>query len=105
MKNRRSALLEKLQKSTYAFPLAVLVAACMLLISEASYSRAQDTLAELVQMGRARLLLFSIKARIADAETAQRGFLLTGRREYLSPYDEANDDLQHALKELATHFA
>ncbi|MDN3922613.1 CHASE3 domain-containing protein [Roseateles violae] len=105
MKNRLSALLERLQKSTFAFPLAVLAAAAMLVISEASYSRAQDTLADLVQMGRARLLLYSIMARSADAETAQRGFLLTGKPEYLAPYEEAADDLSRALKDLKNHYA
>jgi signal transduction histidine kinase len=94
-----------LQRSTLAFPLAVLVAGCMLLISEASYSRAQDTLADLVQMGRARLLLYSIMARAADAETAQRGYLLTGRPEYLAPYDEAQEDLSRSLKDLSVHYA
>jgi len=104
MKIWRSAMWERLQRSTFALPLAVLVAAGMLFISEGSYQRAQETLTELVQMGRARLLLFNIKARVADAETAQRGYLLTGRREYLMPYEEANDDLQRALKDIHTHF-
>ena len=91
------------QKNTLVFRLAVLVAAAMLIISEGSYRHAHDSLAQLAQMARVRLLLHAIKSRVVDAETAQRGFLLTGRREYLAPYEEANDDLQRSLKDLKTY--
>ncbi|WP_310386866.1 CHASE3 domain-containing protein [Roseateles sp.] len=91
------------KNGSLVFLLAWLVAAAMLVISEGSYRRSQDTLDQLVQMARARLLLYGIKARVVDAETAQRGYLLTGRREYLAPYEEANDDLQRSLKDLKVH--
>lgn len=100
----RYALLDKLQRSAYVFPLALLAAAAMITISEGSYDKARDTLAELTEMGRARLLIYSIKLRSTDAESAQRGYLLTRRREYLAPYEEANEDLNRALKALRGHY-
>ncbi|MET0519459.1 MAG: CHASE3 domain-containing protein [Burkholderiaceae bacterium] len=99
-----TALLERVQRSAYVFPLAVLAAAAMLTISEGSYDRARDTLGELTQMGRARLLVYSIKVRATDAESAQRGYLLTRRREYLAPYEEANEDISRALRALRQHY-
>jgi len=96
--------LERLQRSAYAFPLAVLAAAAMILISEGSYDSARSTLTELTEMGRARLLIYSIKVRAADAESAQRGYLITKRRDYLAPYEEANEDLSRALRQLRQHY-
>jgi len=37
---------------------------------------------------------------LSDAETAQRGLLLTGKQRYLAPYNLAVDQLPHALAEL-----
>lgn len=43
------------------------------------------------------LTIKSLQARIIDAETGQRGYLITGRKEYLEPYNAAvisvNDEL------------
>lgn len=98
------ALLERLQRSAYVFPLAVLAAALMISISESSYVKARGTLTELTEMGRARLMIYNIKLRATDAESAQRGYLLTRRREYLGPYEEANEDLSRAMKSLRAHY-
>lgn len=98
------ALLERLQRSAYVFPLAVLAAALMISISESSYVKARGTLTELTEMGRARLMIYNIKLRATDAESAQRGYLLTRRREYLGPYEEANEDLSRAMKGLRAHY-
>jgi len=98
------ALVERVQRSAFVFPLAILAAAAMISISEGSYERARSTLADLTQMGRARLLIYSVKLRATDAESAQRGYLLTRRREYLAPYEEANEDLGRALKNLRQHY-
>src|SRR6185312_17094670 len=38
---------------------------------------------------------------LRDAETGQRGFLLTGNAEYLSPYDEATTLIERKLDTLA----
>lgn len=105
MSSNRLDLGERLQRSAFVFPLAVLAAAAMITISEGSYERARSTLAELTQMGRARLLIYSVKLRATDAESAQRGYLLTRRREYLGPYEEANEDLSRALRNLRQHYA
>lgn len=91
---------ERLRRSTLAFPLAALVAALMLLISEVAYHGADGQMHALVNMGRARLETFLLLQRLTDAESGQRGYLLTGRREYLQPYQNAADDARRYLQSL-----
>ena len=50
---------------------------------------------------RALTLNESLVARLVDAETAQRGFLLTGRPEYLDPYNAALERIPADLRDLA----
>ncbi len=40
-----------------------------------------------------------------DAETAQRGYLLTGRSEYLQPYERALKDIDDAFDLLERYYA
>lgn len=49
---------------------------------------------------RAQTLLSAIRASLLDAETGQRGFLLTGRADYLEPFQTAFDELPTDLTEL-----
>jgi PAS domain S-box-containing protein len=42
----------------------------------------------------------SLLSSLKDAETGQRGYLLTGRAEYLEPYDSALSVLRHDLEQL-----
>jgi signal transduction histidine kinase len=49
---------------------------------------------------RAQNLLSTIRATIVDAEAGQRGFLLTGRADYLEPFDEALASMPSSLADL-----
>src|ERR1700759_4425988 len=42
----------------------------------------------------------TVFSHLQDAETGQRGFLLTGRREFLEPYADATAPLEDGLKAL-----
>jgi signal transduction histidine kinase/CheY-like chemotaxis protein len=44
----------------------------------------------------------ALRASLLDAETGQRGFLLTGEDRYLGPYRQARADIPGLLKSLAT---
>ena len=55
------------------------------------------------QVARCRQALFELErvlSLLKDAETGQRGYLLTGREEYLAPYREAEASLKPALGSL-----
>jgi signal transduction histidine kinase len=49
---------------------------------------------------RAQTLLGSVRASLLDAETGERGFLLTGRGDYLEPFQSAVDEIPGQLTEL-----
>src|SRR5262245_2152271 len=49
-------------------------------------------------------MLTDIRSLITDAETGQRGFLLTGDRSYLEPFERARAGLPDALDELRARY-
>ena len=85
-------LISRLRGSPFAFPLAALTALAMFWISEASYQDAKATFDALGQRGIARTEIQTLRHGLAEAETGQRGYLLSGRKEYLKPYTDALPD-------------
>ncbi len=55
-----------------------------------------------IRVAAARLL--AVQQILVDAETGERGYLLTGRDDYLEPYRRAVDRLEPALDELKQSF-
>ncbi|MBC8058106.1 MAG: CHASE3 domain-containing protein, partial [Rhizobiales bacterium] len=90
-------LLPLLRGSPFAFPLAALAALAMFLISESSYQQASATFEALGERGVARTNIQTLWRSLTDAETGQRGYLLTSRKEYLKPYDDALGRTQESL--------
>ena len=91
--------------SPFAFPLAALTALAMFFISETSYQQATESLDGLGKMGSVRTTIQTIWRNLVDAETGQRGYLLTGRDEYLKPYSEALVSMRRELDDLALYYA
>ena len=85
------------KRSPFVFPLACIAAVAMLFVSEGSYWQSFGTLNELGSMATARIHIQSLSQGVLDAETGQRGYLLTNRKEYLRPYESA-------LREINTSF-
>ena len=95
----------KLQRSAFALPLAIVVAGLMLAISESAYYGADSQLNTLVEMNQAKMKLIAVIGRVTDAEAGQRGYLLTGRPEYLEPYRFAAVDTVEGLESLRVLYA
>src|SRR5664279_845158 len=93
------------RRSIVAFPLAALAALAMFVISELSYQDATGALDSLGDRGKARSQLNVVAKSLLDAETGQRGYLLTSRTEYLAPYRDAQDGLRRALAALNENYA
>ncbi len=93
-------LTNRLRRSAFAFPLAVLVAGLMVGISELAYHEAESQLRLLAVMGQVRLEVSRVLRRVTDAESGQRGYLLTGQAEYLTPYQNASRDVQNGIERL-----
>ena len=98
-------LLPLLRGSPFAFPLAALAALAMFLISESSYRQASSRFDALGTQGVARTTIQTLWRSLTDAETGQRGYLLTSRKEYLKPYAEAQVRVAESLDWLTRYYA
>jgi signal transduction histidine kinase/CheY-like chemotaxis protein/CHASE3 domain sensor protein len=87
-------------KTLIGFLLAVVAVAIIALLSYQSLQTTRVTAANLTQtvevLGRLEGLLSTLK----DAETGQRGFLLTGEESYLAPYTDAKDALPDEIRSM-----
>ena len=99
------SFLSRFRRNVVAFPLAALAALAMLAISEASYQGATSSLDKLGERGNARAKLNDLVKSLLDAETGQRGYLLTDRREYLKPYQQALGESRKLLAWLNDYYA
>ena len=77
----------------------------MFLISESSYQQASKTFEELGTRGTARTMIQTLWRSLIDAETGQRGYLLTGRTEYLRPYNAGQTEATQALVWLDSYYS
>src|SRR6185312_2562569 len=99
------SFLSRFRGHVIAFPLAALAALAMLAISEASYQDATSSLDKLGQRATARAKLNSLVKSLLDAETGERGYLLTERREYLAPYQQGSSDSRALLAWLQDYYS
>ena len=92
------------RQSAFAFPIAAVAVLAMVLISEASYSGSRRAMDELSAISTARFQTQRLLRLLVDAETAQRGYLITGRAEYQAPYLAAMQELPSVLNPLRAHY-
>ncbi len=91
-------------KTLIGFLLAVVAVAIIALLCYQSLQTTTQSAANLTRtievLGRVQGLLTTL----IDAETGQRGFLLTGEESYLTPYTDAKDALPDEIKTLRALF-
>jgi signal transduction histidine kinase len=97
-------LLSSRRSGRLVFPLACIAAAAMLAISEASYWQSVDKLRNMGASSEVRSTIQVLAQGILDAETGQRGYLLTGRPEYREPYDRALVQIEDAFRALDRYY-
>ena len=73
-----------LRRSVLALPMAAVALLSVVVINELSHQRSAQALAKLEQRGHASARIEAVLRRLLDAETAQRGYLLTHRPVYLA---------------------
>jgi len=83
-----------------AGPLAVLLAVAVLAISEFGYRADADLVARREAAVETRLTVGRARRMVLLAESAQRGYMLSGRPEYRQPYDEALAQTGQVLQSL-----
>lgn len=78
-----------LPKMAFSLLLATLAAAALVGINEAGYTQSHRALSDVGEAQQRRLAITTLMQNIVDAETGQRGYLLTGIESYRAPYDDA----------------
>ncbi|EGJ12517.1 CHASE3 domain-containing protein [Rubrivivax benzoatilyticus] len=101
----RFGLVSRLRRSALALPLAAVAALVILFINELAYRDSVASLDQLGTRGSARVELQMLRGALVDAETGERGYLLTGRKEYLDPYEKAAASVPASVERLRTYFA
>jgi signal transduction histidine kinase/CheY-like chemotaxis protein/CHASE3 domain sensor protein len=87
-------------KTLIGFLLAVAAVAIIALLSYQSLQATTASAANLTQTIEVLGRLESLLSTLIDAETGQRGFLLTGEESYLAPYTDAKDALPEEIKSM-----
>ncbi|MCK7494311.1 MAG: CHASE3 domain-containing protein [Comamonadaceae bacterium] len=101
----RFGVVQRLRRSVLALPLAAVAALVILGINELAYRDSVRSLDQLGGRGVARVELQSLRGALVDAETGERGYLLSGRKEYLVPYNQAVASVPEHLVRLKSYFA
>jgi len=94
-----------LRRSRFAAPLALAVGILLLAANEIGHQRAATVIAEREQMLANRDPIDRLLRTVLEAESGQRGYLITGRSEYLEPYRRASADVESVLSTLAERYS
>lgn len=89
-----------LPRMSISMPLAILAAAILIFINEASFHESTSATANIQEAQRSRTAVNKLLQNMLDAETGQRGYLLTGDLRYLKPYNEAVEETGQNLDNL-----
>lgn len=93
-----------LPKMAISMPLAILAAAFLIFINEVSFQHSTTAVANLEQAQQTRSAINRLIRQVLDAETGQRGYLLTGDTRYLEPYQATIGDISENLERLRKLF-
>lgn len=93
-----------LSKIAVSLPLAVLAAASLLVVNEVSFHQSTAAAANIEEAQQTRSTLNKLMQNLLDAETGQRGYLLTGDVTYLEPYTSALEEINQNLDTLSQMF-
>ena len=95
----------KLPKLAISLPFAILAAAILIFINEASFRQSTQAVSRIEETQKTRGALNKLLQQLLDAETGQRGYLLTGDASYLEPYSLALDSISQNMDFLRQLFA
>lgn len=87
----------RLPKMAINLSLALLAVVGLIFTNEASFRSSSDAVADMQEAQLTRGALNELKQTILDAETGQRGYLLTGDERYLEPYTNAIQQVNQQL--------
>ena len=80
--------------------IAALCALAIIWLNEDTYRRTTQTLVQIQEGHSIRASVNTLMRRLVEAESSQRGYILTGDRAYLEPYQAALGQIEQALRQL-----
>ncbi|MGJ7483923.1 CHASE3 domain-containing protein [Variovorax sp. LT2P21] len=92
-------------KMALSLALATLAALMLVGINEVGFRQSHQALIEVRDAQSVRQTLNELLLNLVDAETGQRGYLLTGEAQYREPYDQAVRKVDGQLSTLRTLYA
>lgn len=84
-------------KMVVSMPFAVIFAALLFFINEKNFQKSEVATAQIEEARLTLSGLTKVMQHMIDAETGQRGYLLTGDVKYLEPYEVATEDMKRTL--------
>lgn len=84
-------------KMSVSLLLAVLATALLIVINEVSFNNSMAAAARIEAAQQTRGAISTLLQQVLDAETGQRGYLLTGDARYLDPYTTATAEIGKSL--------
>lgn len=94
------SLLSIFKGNRVVLPLACSAAVAMLAINEVAYWNSSQAAKKSLSVVATQKLINQLHIRTLEAETGQRGFLLTGRKEYIQPYEESLGKIAQSFVQL-----
>jgi len=80
--------------------LAVIVVAVLFFINDKNFDRSTAATLQIEESTKTLAVLNKLQGQIVDAETGQRGYLLSGNAQYLAPYTNSTIDINNSLDAL-----
>jgi CHASE3 domain sensor protein len=80
--------------------LAVMVVAVLFFINDKNFDRSTAASQQIEESTKTLAVLNKLQGHIVDAETGQRGYLLTGNAQYLTPYTNSTTEINKSLDAL-----
>jgi signal transduction histidine kinase len=80
--------------------LAVMVVGVLFFINDQNFERSTTATLQIEESTKTLAVLNKLQGQIVDAETGQRGFLLTGNAKYLVPYTNSTAEINQSLDSL-----
>ncbi|MEO6291176.1 MAG: CHASE3 domain-containing protein, partial [Burkholderiaceae bacterium] len=89
-----------LPKMLISMPLAILAAVLLFFINDTNFDKSTQATAHIEESAQTLSAVNKLLIHLIDAETGQRGYLLTGEADYLEPYTSAIAEINQTLDTL-----
>ncbi len=89
-----------LPKMRISLPLAILAALVLFFINDTNFDKSTKATAHIEESAQTLSTVNKLLIHLIDAETGQRGYLLTGQASYLEPYTNAIAEINQTLDTL-----